>query len=50
MPNVADDIKRFLELHHRNAALTVEERAEYEALRRKVAAALQNGTPSHQEQ
>lgn len=46
MSNVTDEIKRFLELHHRGAQRTAEEHLEYEALRRKVSAALQEPLPS----
>jgi hypothetical protein len=42
LPTITEDIARFLALHHRLAELTPEERAEYDALRRKVVAAMQS--------
>lgn len=41
MSTLTEDIQTFLALHHRAHSLTVEERATYEALRARVASALQ---------
>jgi hypothetical protein len=44
MPTLAEDIQKFLALHHRAPFLTEAERAQYEALRERVRAALQQQT------
>ncbi|MDP2270613.1 MAG: hypothetical protein Q8N23_13330 [Archangium sp.] len=41
MSTVADDIKTFLALHHRLALLSAAERQQYETLKERVQAALQ---------
>lgn len=41
MSTITDDIKTFLALHHRVAQLSPAEREQYEALRVRVQAALQ---------
>lgn len=40
MHTLAEDIQLFLKLHHRSHELTEAERAQYEALRERVQAAL----------
>lgn len=45
MSTLTEDIRTFLSLHHRVAHLTEPERAQYEALRVQVQAALQLPPP-----
>ena len=45
MSTLTEDIKTFLTLHHRAAKLDEAERAQYEALRVRVQAALQLPAP-----
>lgn len=45
MSTLTEDIQTFLALHHRAAHLSAEERSIYEALRQRVAAALQQPSP-----